>query len=100
MSKLELGATTTVKASTCKACGYLMDAATCAMGNHQPVPGDVTICVECGHLMEFANDLTLTELSKGGALAIAGNKDLLLLQNVLAQAKKAKKENSQQDESL
>lgn len=94
MSKLALGEAVKVKASACKACGYLMDAATCAMGNHQPVPGDVTICIQCGHLMEFLEDLSLEELSKESALAIAGNKDLLRLQWAIA---KAKKENSQQD---
>jgi hypothetical protein len=45
--------------SPCTNCGKLVDSATALDGDHVPKPGDVTICLDCRHLMVFADDMTV-----------------------------------------
>ncbi len=49
----------------CTSCGYVSDAVTSPFsGGHEPSPGDLSICIACGHLTAFAADLTLRELTE------------------------------------
>jgi len=46
--------------STCPDCGYVMDAATAvSRKDATPKPGDASLCLKCGALLRFADDLTL-----------------------------------------
>ena len=46
----------------CVQCGHRLDAASHAFDDDPPpVPGDVSICVHCGHLRLYADDLTLRD---------------------------------------
>jgi ribosomal protein L37E len=46
--------------STCPVCGYETDAATRAAGEEsQPVPGDLSLCMKCGEVGAFKEDMTI-----------------------------------------
>jgi hypothetical protein len=47
----------------CPRCGYRLDAASAAMpGRSLPQEGDLTICMDCTHVMCFNADLSLREV--------------------------------------
>lgn len=76
---------TIVPPSKCTACGYLCDAATCPRDdNAKPNPGDVTVCINCGHLMAFDDNLTLRNLTEAEMIEVAGNKTVLAIQRTRA----------------
>ena len=54
----------TVPTSICPGCGDRLDCASPAFGNDTPAPGDVTVCLRCGHMMAFSKNLRLRELTK------------------------------------
>lgn len=66
--------------SACLSCGGHLDAATEVFGASVPSPGDITICLSCGHIMAFADDLGVRELTGEEAHWVAGNKKILALQ--------------------
>ncbi len=45
--------------SCCPTCGYSVDTASNATGSGKPRPKDFTICLNCGDLLRFAEDLTM-----------------------------------------
>lgn len=46
--------------STCPTCGYQVDAATHPVNDKAvPKPGDLSLCMKCGELMTFNDDMTL-----------------------------------------
>jgi hypothetical protein len=47
------------KSSPCPECKYAIDAATAAFSHARPKPGDVTVCLNCAAILEFADDLTV-----------------------------------------
>src|SRR5258707_1048262 len=47
--------------SDCPSCRKPLDAATGINGDVRPAPGDVTVCLYCGHIMVFADDLTVRD---------------------------------------
>jgi hypothetical protein len=49
-------------------------------GQQKPRAGDYTVCLKCGHLMSFTDDLRMSELTIAQMLQIGGDKRLLLLQ--------------------
>lgn len=70
------------KVSACLSCGAPCDAATQfdKPGAVKPKPGDVTICLYCGHIMAFADDLGLRELTGAEMQDVAGDPRILRLQ--------------------
>jgi hypothetical protein len=72
-----------VPESKCLSCGKVLDRATNMFdGGWRPSPGDYSICIACGHLMIFADDLRLRELTVMECVEIAGDKRLLALRRV------------------
>lgn len=71
-----LGTTTRVVANRCLNC----DAATGVDTGNSPSPGDFTVCIGCGHLMAFADDLSFRELTAAEQVAIAGDRRLIDVQ--------------------
>lgn len=69
-----------VQQSECLNCKRALDAATAVFGEHRPTPGDYTICVYCGHLMVFAEQLALREPTHDEMIAMAGNREILAMQ--------------------
>jgi transcription elongation factor Elf1 len=70
---------------TCPSCGKLLDGAAGVATDARPEPGDVSVCVYCGHLMAFADDLTLRELTAAEMHEIAGDERILAVQRARAQ---------------
>jgi hypothetical protein len=67
--------------SKCTGCGKLNDAATpideeAAMPN----PGDVTVCLHCGNVMAFADDLSLRDLTDAEQREAAGDARIMAFQ--------------------
>lgn len=74
--------TTRTPEVNCLGCGQKVDAATSTEeGEVRPDPGDVTICLRCGHLMAFAEDLTLRELTDAEMHEVAGDERILRAQH-------------------
>lgn len=70
----------------CRNCGREHDATTRAvdagddrLDKTRPEPGDVIICLHCGHLMEWT-EAGFAELSEEAARAVAGDPRVLALQ--------------------
>jgi len=86
---MKLGNNHEVPPSACTNCGELLDMATGVTEdlNDDPMPGVrecFTICIRCGHIMTFAEDLTLRDLTDEEALAVAGDKRMLAIQRARA----------------
>ena len=56
--------TTLLPESACPACDYKMDACTNLDGQSVPSEGDVSICFNCGAILEFTADLMLEMISE------------------------------------
>jgi hypothetical protein len=46
----------------------------------RPKPGDFTVCIRCGHLMCFGDDLSMRELTDAEMIIIASDQRLLVIQ--------------------
>jgi len=74
----------------CLGCGKFVDAATGVFGATTPEPGDVTVCLYCGHLMvfrEFRGRLQLDNPTDKEIHAIAGDKRILAVQRTRGKIK-------------
>jgi len=49
---------TRLPSSACPVCGTLLDAATGKTGT-RPKPGDLTLCIKCGEILIFEDDMFL-----------------------------------------
>jgi hypothetical protein len=72
---------TRVPPSHCLNCGKMVDATT-SVSEGGPQPGNITVCWTCGHIMAFANDLTLRKLSDEEMHAVAGDPLLIAIQKL------------------
>lgn len=54
-----------IKPGKCPECGYRMDAATATRGNARPRPGDLTLCLSCGAILEFDQDVAPVAMPAG-----------------------------------
>jgi hypothetical protein len=52
-----------VPVSHCLECGKSLDAATGADHDHKVTPGSLSLCVYCGALMIFGNDMRLRQIT-------------------------------------
>jgi hypothetical protein len=71
--------------NNCTACGVYLDSATNVRGykldeEMMPKPGDITVCIKCGHIMAFGDNLELRELTNQEAHDAAGDPDILAIQ--------------------
>jgi Zn ribbon nucleic-acid-binding protein len=60
----------------CLDCGHKFDwsAAVTRDGKTiKPTPGDISICIKCGHIMAFKDDLTVRQLTDGEMKRVAGD---------------------------
>lgn len=64
--------------SACLQCGYRMDAASSADNSGAlPRPGDPTVCIKCGAVMLFADDLSLRGLSDDEIQQFTADRELM-----------------------
>jgi hypothetical protein len=71
----------------CINCGKELDMAMSILHSKKPKPGDITICLTCGHIMAFGEQLKFRNLTNEEMLTIAGNKTLLAIQKARATLK-------------
>jgi hypothetical protein len=88
---MKVGSDHDMPLSTCTSCGLKLDAATgVAEDDHKgdivPDAGDFTVCINCGHLMIFNEDLTLRDLTDDEMIKVAGDKRLIAIQQARATA--------------
>ena len=70
-----------VPPSACTNCGEPNDrASSVGVESAMPAPGDFSLCIYCGHLMAFADDLTLRNLTDAETVEIAGDHRILAVQ--------------------
>lgn len=91
-----------VKASNCTSCGAIHDAANVvnmhgeiprtrrfSVGdNVMPKPGDFSVCIKCGHVMGWADDGTLRDLTVVEVYKIAGDPRLIAIQRARSKVRK------------
>jgi Zn ribbon nucleic-acid-binding protein len=79
-----LGRQRSVPTSACTACGKQMNAASAMNNEARPKPGHVSICINCGHIMAFAKDMRLRDLTGEEVIAVAGDPEIIALQKARA----------------
>jgi acetyl-CoA carboxylase beta subunit len=77
---MKLGSDQHIPQSPCLNCGKLLDGATCIDNDSMPDPGDVTICIYCGHLMMFDAQMRLRDLSDEKVRQVAGDGRIVAVQ--------------------
>lgn len=77
----KVGEANKIKEASCFACGHKMDRTSC-VGEviEKPKPGSITICIKCGHVMAFDDDIALRELTEFEAIGVAGHPIILAVQ--------------------
>ena len=70
--------------AACLDCGYAVDAAAGMTTDNRPDPGDISICLMCGHIMAFADDLTFRPLTDAEMIDIAGDPKIVAMQRARA----------------
>jgi hypothetical protein len=90
----------------CLNCGKKLDMAAAAdRSGVAPHKGALTICWDCGHIMEFGDNGEFLPLSDEAALSIAGDKEFLRIVEARGAARrnyekwKANRTNQDQDEN-
>jgi hypothetical protein len=83
-----LSKSTRTPESICPSCGKVFDVATDVTSDEGPSPGDISICLHCGHLMAFNDDLTVRELTSDEMHEVAGDPYVLALQKARGDAMK------------
>jgi hypothetical protein len=79
----------------CLNCGYDCDRASGivdqqAPDQQRPEPGDFSLCINCGHLSAYADDLTLRPLTDAEILLAAGDPHIVAASTALAAVKERK----------
>lgn len=77
---MKIGETTRVPTSKCLHCGVENDAATSVGEDAGPEPGNITVCIECGHIMAYDTEMKLRELTTSEILEVAGDERILAVQ--------------------
>jgi hypothetical protein len=78
MKKHFTGQARRVPWSSCTGCGKRVDGATPIDDKTAtPDPGDVTVCIYCGHIMAYADDLQLRNLTAVEMHEVAGDERIL-----------------------
>jgi hypothetical protein len=82
---MKLGIESDVPAAACTNCGRVNNAATVVNEiDAGPSPGDVTVCMYCGHIMAFAKDLSLRDLTTDEMVEVAGDPRVIAIQKARA----------------
>ena len=84
--------TTRTPLNHCLDCGYQIDSGSPAGGAlhdvRPPREGDLAICLNCAHVMAYANDLTMRPLTGDEVVEIAGDPDMVRAVNAIVQFNK------------
>lgn len=83
--------TTGLPPSSCCECGMVMDA---AMGARKPKPGDLSLCMYCGCLNAFGEDLALRRPIDEEVLAMAGCAEFQLARRIIEELRQEERKRS------
>ena len=83
-----IGADRQVPPSSCTNCGKVMDGATCIGADSAPEPGDASVCLNCGHIMAYGDDLKMRNLTDAEVVLFAGNPAIIAIQRARERFKK------------
>jgi hypothetical protein len=86
-----IGHSVKVPMSACLGCGKRMDGASAVDHRGAPAPGHFTICMGCGHLMAFAGDMRLRDLTDAEMIEIAGDPRVIAVQRARRDAEAIKR---------
>jgi hypothetical protein len=67
--------------SKCPECGTELNMASSVGTKSKPEPGDMTVCLICGHYMAFDKDLSLRDLTDDEILDVAHDPRIVAIQN-------------------
>jgi len=89
---LRMGEALRMPESPCTSCGKILDAANAISedGAGKPDPGDATVCLMCGHIMVFDDNLRLRDPTAAEQENFAGDKRLLTIQEARGRVMKDK----------
>jgi hypothetical protein len=89
---MKLGVDRYMPLTACLGCGKRIDGAT-HVGEKDsfPDPGSITVCIYCGHLQAYDDDLMLRELTSDEQIDIAGDPRILAIQRARALAEEREK---------
>jgi hypothetical protein len=89
---MRIGETVRHDATQCLNCGKIINAAAQMAAaddkDAAPHPGAVALCLGCGHVMIYADDLSLRELTDAEQVEIAGDPRIVKFNTIRAQAVK------------
>ena len=68
---IEVGEEVPLPPRICPQCGSEGHSTACVGSDDAPVPGDLSICAECGYMMAFGDDMNLYHLSEQDQLMVA-----------------------------
>jgi hypothetical protein len=57
-------------------------------GKQQPSPGDMAVCFYCHHLMVFADDMTMRDLTDAEVVEVAGHPSVVITMEALGEFKR------------
>jgi hypothetical protein len=72
-----VGRKTRVPEAACLGCGKVMDAASGLGTKRKPKPGNIGVCLYCGHLQAYGWDLKFRPLTDEEMLEIAGDERIV-----------------------
>ena len=75
-----IGESVEMPVSKCTGCSKEVDMASCIGEEAKPKAGDVTVCIDCGHIMVFDEDRLLRDPTDSEAVGIAGDQRILAIQ--------------------
>lgn len=81
--------TTRGRSQACLECGAEIDAQTSFGHKNNPYPGAIAICI-CGHIMSYDENLKFRQLTDQEIIDVAGDPEIIKIQNALAQVKRDK----------
>jgi hypothetical protein len=84
IGKTMIGKTRRVPMTACTSCGHPVDAATpVGSVDAAPSPGDATVCFHCGHVMIYADGLSLRDPTDAEMHELAGDPRIVVINNRL-----------------
>lgn len=82
---MRVGKSKRIRESRCTSCGkQLTGAMVVDDRTRTPKPGDVSVCMWCGHIMAFDAELALRDLTDDEVRKVAGDKRILAIQKARA----------------
>lgn len=88
--QMKVNETVRVPEAACLSCGKPNTAATGVDEAHEPLPGAITVCMYCGHIMAFSDTMTMRELTSEEAKDVAGDPRILAIQRARANMERDK----------